>query len=503
MAAGSDSSAGKRLIDCLALISDHENAGRYLREMLLLSDRSLAPETSKAIWVCSWVWHTSALGAKATNWGRRQLTYSNFAGTFSAIPIDPSQFPITSDEEAREFWEQRAYTIPFDGHEYLHPGDFPASVRVLADFWKAHPPAMDPDEAEKNATRLLEEASALRKWTIPPRAMVDLKLGPFAAVEVTEIGDEIYFVWRTENERYWRCSVGVRKQGFDNVAPYAADRRVEATMKVVMAALVRDFWIAEDRRRIFDVSRPRRSSGEGHNRPRVVYLPRIRYVDDGLGLRRISEGLEQGARTRHFVQGFFRKVTNPSLLQLEIARNQRIVVPDGHTYVRPHYRGGGENQLIYRSRSAMQLLFQAVERPEINPKEDDWFEFERMTATLLEVHLGFTVLSRAPRGGGDGGIDVLATKPEGDRTEIWVVQCKCYSASNPVGPAVIRELVGTMAGVRREEGQAVRGMIVTSSRFTPELLRLAVSHGVQTIDRNTLIDICAAVNLAPRGPLRN
>ena len=91
-------------------------------------------------------------------------------------------------------------------------------------------------------------------------------------------------------------------------------------------------------------------------------------------------------------------MTNPSLLQLEIARNQRIVVPDGHTYVRPHYRGGGENQLIYRSRSAMQLLFQAVERPEINPKEDDWFEFERMTATLLEVHLGFTVLSRAPEG---------------------------------------------------------------------------------------------------------
>jgi hypothetical protein len=100
---------------------------------------------------------------------------------------------------------------------------------------------------------------------------------------------------------------------------------------------------------------------------------------------------------------YHREACTPSgaiagLGQLEIAKNERITVPEGYTFVRAHYRGGDEDQRVYRSRSAMQLLFEAVSRPEINPEQDDWFEFERMTADLLHNHLGFTVISRAAKG---------------------------------------------------------------------------------------------------------
>ena len=172
-------------------------------------------------------------------------------------------------------------------------------------------------------------------------------------------------------------------------------------MKLIMCALVRDFLVVEDRRKIFDVVRSRIALGATKSRAsRVVYLPRVRYIIDKKAPSRIIEGLDQGGRARHFVRAFFRKVEKPSPVQLEVARAERLTVPEGHTFVRAHYRGGGEAQKIYRSRSALQLLYQAVNRPSIGPEQDDWFEFERMTAQLLENHLGFKVLSRATRGTG-------------------------------------------------------------------------------------------------------
>jgi hypothetical protein len=139
----------------------------------------------------------------------------------------------------------------------------------------------NPDEAEESAQRLLEEAAALRKWTIPPRARVELAFGPFVAAELTELGDEVYFVWRTGNNRFWRNSVGVENKGFDNIASFSNDPRVAAAMKLIMAALVRDFLVAEERRKIFDVKKTRVGGSLAKKQEaRIVYLPRIRYVID-------------------------------------------------------------------------------------------------------------------------------------------------------------------------------------------------------------------------------
>jgi len=112
---------------------------------------------------------------------------------------------------------------------------------------------------------------------------------------------------------------------------------------------------------------------------------------------------------------------------------------------------------------------------------EDWFAFERAIATLLEHHLGFTIVDRGVCGRGDQGIDILATKVVGGRSELWVVQCKHYS-DNPVGPRIIRELLGSMTTVRHDEDQTVRAMLVTTGRITGDALKLAATQGVQTYD---------------------
>jgi hypothetical protein len=78
--------------------------------------------------------------------------------------------------------------------------------------------------------------------------------------------------------------------------------------------------------------------------------------------------------------------------------------------------------------------------------------------------------------------------------EIWAVQCKFYAPKEEIGPSIVRELIGSMADISHDSTQAVRGMIVTTSYFTPDALRLAVKHGIQTVDGQDLSAICSAVN---------
>jgi restriction endonuclease len=190
-------------------------------------------------------------------------------------------------------------------------------------------------------------------------------------------------------------------------------------------------------------------------------------------------------------------VENPSMLQNEIARRESVFPPEGFTYVRGHCRGGSASQAIYRSRSAISLLYDVFE-PQMpaadEPLASNWFTFERAIAVLLEDHLEFTVRHKAVRGKGDDGIDILAEKAAGDVTEIWVVQCKFYAPKNEIGPSIVRELIGSIADLFHDPTQAVRGMIVTTGYFTPDALRLAVKHGIQAIDGESLNAICFAVN---------
>ncbi len=81
----------------------------------------------------------------------------------------------------------------------------------------------------------------------------------------------------------------------------------------------------------------------------------------------------------------------------------------------------------------------------------DWFGFERAISILLEKKYNFTIVHRAARGKTDYGIDILATKTVGTQIETWVVQCKCYKPSNLVGPSQMRELIGSIADLRKTD----------------------------------------------------
>jgi hypothetical protein len=489
-----DGNAYRFLGECLALEQDPvtteekvEGATTTLIQYLIL--------VMKGIDLFPW---TSDLGRRQTYIDREE------DGAIKSIMLAPESFPVVSDEEAQEYWHKR-FATPFDAHHYLSPTDLPANPTKLLALWDLD--AIDIDTAAATETRgyLIDEATALKKWMIPMRAMVEIPVGPFVGVEVTEVFNEVHFAWRTREGRFWLTMVCPQERHFV-VPPISdgpdkkADEKIEATLSLLMAALLRDFWVVDERQRIFDVVIRRDPTGRTEKpQKRVVYLPRIRYdlrTRPHAGFMRVSRELDQVARSRHFVRAFFRKVDKPSPLQLALARFERVVVPPGRTYVRAHYRGGGESQVVYRSRSAMQLIFESIERPSVDrlPIAQDWFEFERMVSILMEKHLGFTVLRRAVRGRGDAGVDIVAVKTTQRTNELWLVQCKHYGADNPVGPSTIRELLGSMEDMTPDEGQIVRGMIVTTSRFTPDAVKLAVKHGIQATGGEDLVAICSAIN---------
>jgi hypothetical protein len=444
--------------------------------------------------------HAIDLVPSLSRYGRRQAYIDTKRNKLDGFDLDFGDLQLEADEHAQRYWLPRRLSIPYDAQLYLEPDDFPARIEGLAAGWGQA--SMNIKEVDEAIDHLIDESIALKKWTIPNRATVEIQVGPFVSVELTEFYSEIYFIWRTADGHYWPSSMNTRLHT-TMVPPMLADvekrTAADATIRLLMATLVRDFWVVEERHKVFDVAlgRAPRRKGEPQER-RIIYLPRVRYDATNAttgGLSSLTAGLDQQSRARHFVKYSFRKVANPSALQLALAKRERIVVPEEHTYVRPHYRGSGESHAIYRSRSAMQLVFEAVGRPAVSLEAfKDWFLFERMIGDLLEDHLGYEILQRSVRGRGDNGMDIVAIKVTRLVNELWIIQCKQYAPDNPIGPSVVRELLGSMTDIGPDAGQAVRGMIVSTSRFTPEAMRLAAKHGITMTDGDDLAAICAAIN---------
>ncbi|MBM4043269.1 MAG: restriction endonuclease [Planctomycetes bacterium] len=133
--------------------------------------------------------------------------------------------------------------------------------------------------------------------------------------------------------------------------------------------------------------------------------------------------------------------------------------------------------MIYRSRSAMQALYEVAEVTEGEPSRSRWFEFEREVKALMEVE-GFEVQHVAASRSGDGGVDVYATKGSDLDEVCWVIQCKYLSKGKKVGPDKVRELVGTIQSYPR----GTRGLIVTTTSFTPGAVTLAEESGIRLME---------------------
>jgi hypothetical protein len=334
----------------------------------------------------------------------------------------------------------------------------------------------------------LDEALAHKKWTIPPGALIELPYGPFKCCQAWEHESpfEVSFVFRNARGEYSLGSVLPSEhfamlqavEWYEPTDPRRLTARVAA--KLVMAAIIRDFFVVEQREAVFG---SRSNTGRGlpaqrvTGTPRVIYLPRVRYARArSPDLRHSAEVLGHAERRAHAVAAHLRVAQHASSAQLALAARYGFTVPEGRTFVRPHRRGDHEREIVYRSRSALQSLFEAVAAPD-GEQGDQWFQFERDVQALL-ADLGFTVEHVAAPGRGDRGVDLIATKGRDLDAVSWVVQCKCYAPKHRVGPVVIRELVGALESAPRGS----KGMVVTTSSFTHQARQVAVEHGIRLMD---------------------
>lgn len=95
----------------------------------------------------------------------------------------------------------------------------------------------------------------------------------------------------------------------------------------------------------------------------------------------------------------------------------------------------------------------------LDPREFEEFTSEAWARGGWEVQL--TPISK------DGGIDIYAARKDGFASVLYLVQCKRYSPTDPVGVEVVRELRGVV-----DLNRATGGSIVTTSRFTSGALEI-------------------------------
>ncbi|MGJ6966515.1 restriction endonuclease [Streptosporangium sp. G11] len=113
--------------------------------------------------------------------------------------------------------------------------------------------------------------------------------------------------------------------------------------------------------------------------------------------------------------------------------------------------------------------------------------FEALVEALLRRE-GFRGVRRVG-GSGDGGVDVVATAPGGDR---FVIQCKRWGTS--VGSPQIRDLLGALHAYPGH-----RGVLVTSAAFTAPARECAAGTDLTLIDRALLAAwFTGSFTLAPR-----
>ena len=411
----------------------------------------------------------------------RQLPWFDFVKRdFAKVQLTPSEFSEACPPI--EYWERVGRnSIRFGWGLMMSGGDAPISKEFLVQHRDELPLAEDSDAVEASANALFEEAVANKRGTIPKRAHVELAIGPFTHIELTEFDPNVLVVFRTADGQslYVVCEPAEKSCSFEmpgEMTTGSDEDKIEAAVKLLLAATIRDFWVVEHREAVFEErmrsirSGPRTNSEE----PRIVYIPRVRYVGRP-DIERCEAELDQRERRSHYVRPHLRKSDNPSPFQVQLADRYGIFVPVGYTFVKPHERGKGKRDVIYRSRSALQSLYTASVSGATAPSR--WFQFERDVHKLMES-LGFAVEHIASARRGDNGVDVFATKGSGLDEIQWVIQCKCWKPSRKVHPNTVRELVGVLS----EYPQGVRGMIVTTSSFSSGAITAAAEANIKLMD---------------------
>lgn len=108
-----------------------------------------------------------------------------------------------------------------------------------------------------------------------------------------------------------------------------------------------------------------------------------------------------------------------------------------------------------------------------NPQELYQLTSRKFEEVMAEIYnrLGYEVeLTKATR---DGGKDIIIRKPDILGDFIYYVECKRYSANNPVGIGIVRDLAGII-NMDRVNG----GIIATTSYFAKDAKDLILNHNL-------------------------
>lgn len=134
------------------------------------------------------------------------------------------------------------------------------------------------------------------------------------------------------------------------------------TQPICLAGCIaRDMFVCEEKDVYYKQAREEGRNRKGKRRAdkdKIIWLPRFK--TNYLNLPEREEQLVDivTSLSPADVTGHIRRAENPDPAQLELARNAGVIIPSGYTYVRPHKRSGsGPFTRVYKSRSAMQMLY--------------------------------------------------------------------------------------------------------------------------------------------------
>lgn len=426
--------------------------------------------------------------ATPTAGGTRLASINSNTGRLDYKGIDFAAIP--NDALLEDYWNRLINHTPavhlLDGARIIKGDDIPVAPQEINDALSNVRVESSADELRHLAETMLQEAKSSKKWTIPLGATVQFKFGPYQFAQIFELPTDIMILFRTSEWHFSLATISYKLTEGDHCVEVLdkdgkKDELKSAALFMLLSAVIRDFYVVEERHRVFKTERNFKIKNSNFKKEiSIVYLPRIKYSYD-YQLERLSSNLGFKERRAHFVSAHARRSNQASDRQKILAEMYKFSLPEGYTFVKPHERGHLKRETIYRSRSALQSLYDAEVYDGSN-MIPDWFKFERDVASLMEK-MGYTVDHVARSKNGDEGIDLFAYRQNGEQEENWIVQCKCYG-KNKIGPAVIRELAGTVS----LQKQKVSGMLVTTGEITDGARQLAKEAGIQTIDGKQFLE---------------
>lgn len=397
----------------------------------------------------------------------------------SFVPIDLPA--IESRGGLVPYWTRILYSIRYLWARFLTGTEMPAWPSNVAAAFPEAALVDDVDAAHTMATALIREAVRDSHGTIPYGAKVELRVGPFTHANVYPFTHIVLFqCWTTAEEflvlAVWldACTVTNLQNSITFEDSEGLDR-MNATLSVMLAAIVRDFSVTEHRERVFatriEHARPARPPTSGSDAtPTIVYLPRVRYAR-APDVERGTRELRLVERRIHDVTPHLRRSVHASPEQLALATIYGMAVPDGFTFVRAHRRGTKEADVVYRSRSAMQAIFEPLDGAD-EPATSGWFWFEASVRNHLDA-AGLSIERMTPM---SQGVEILAAPDRGEGL------CLIHAVDrDKVSTAQVDALARRRAEAPHEV--QVRALLLTRGEVSSPARARAAEVGIEIAER--------------------